>query len=83
MFEGIIVANWMAGLFPLSALGRAGVSCGTEEVVTGPAAPRVLVVPALVARGHVFACAALLPLAVEVVVSERGVRHGVCERFVR
>ena len=27
MFEGIIVANWMAGLFPLSALGRAGVSC--------------------------------------------------------
>ena len=27
MFEGIIVANWTAGLFPLSALGRAGVSC--------------------------------------------------------
>ena len=27
MFEGIIVANWMAGLFPLSALGRAGISC--------------------------------------------------------
>ena len=27
MFEAIIVANWMASLFPLFALGRAGVSC--------------------------------------------------------
>ena len=27
MFEGIIVVNWTAGLFPLSVLGRAGVSC--------------------------------------------------------
>ena len=27
MFEGIIVVNWTAGLFPLSVLERAGVSC--------------------------------------------------------
>ena len=32
MFEAVIVANWMAGLFPLSALGRAGVSC--DDIVS-------------------------------------------------
>ena len=37
MFEGIIVVNWTDVLFPLSTLGRAGVSCddGVSFLLTG------------------------------------------------
>ena len=37
IFEGIIVVNWTAGLFPLSVLERAGVSCdnGVSSLLTG------------------------------------------------
>ena len=37
MFEGIMVVNWTAGRFPLSVLGRAGVSCDDDvsSLLTG------------------------------------------------
>ena len=37
MFEAIIVASWTAGLFPLLALGWAGVSCddSVSPLLTG------------------------------------------------